>query len=270
MKLRVLPWLTPNCINFLNNLFKWLPASIVPAKLNVLEVGGGNSSLYFLSKGCKIVTIESDDNYIADLRNTATAAGFSVDICTANNQECFIEQSIADLIIIKATDISEIAKSVLLKNYDIFINDGISRHEFLEFYIENKMESMLILDNCEYCANCGYLSLSSAYPERIKSFRNFLRSSNYKHYLFEQIEGRDGHGIPDATGNEISGRWISAVAWPNDSKFAKQIVTDQGLPMVIKDGLDDSDISTVRQKNPYLPESSDKFISSHRNNRDYE
>jgi hypothetical protein len=270
MKLRVLPWLTPNCINFLNNLFKWLPASTSPAKLNILEVGGGNSSLYFLSKGCKIVTIESDDNFIEVLRNAATAVGFSVDICTANNQTSFIDQSSADLKIIKATNISEIEKSVLLKDYDIFINDGISRHEFLEFYIINKMKSILILDNCEYCANCGYLSLSSAYPERIKSYRKFLRSSSHKHYLFEQIEGRDGHGIPDATGSEITGRWISAITWPNDSKFAKYIVTDLGLPMVIKDGLNDSDISTVREKNPYLPELSDKFINSHQNSRDYE
>lgn len=270
MKLRVLPWLTPRCIDFLNNIFKWLPATISTTKINVLEIGGGNSSLYFLSKGCNVVTIESEDCFIEDLQKTGISMGYSVDVCNTKEQLQFLHESKADLKIIKAENIEEVDTEILLEDYHLFLNDGISRHEFLDFYVENKMKPMIILDNTEYAANCGHLRQACAYPERILSYRRFLRSTEYNYYLFEQAEGREGHRVPDSFGEEIRGRWLSTVAWHNNSIYAKQIITDLGFPLVINDGIDDSDVLSVREKNPYPPKDPNAFITSHKLSRKFD
>ena len=75
MKIRCLPWYTQDCITFLNNLFKWFPG-VLQKTPTVLEIGGGNSTLYYLSKGCSVVCIESDDAYIDSIIGIARSAGY--------------------------------------------------------------------------------------------------------------------------------------------------------------------------------------------------
>ena len=49
------PWLTLSCVRFLEEFLKLNPNS------KILEIGGGNSTLFFKKNGYNIKTIESDD-----------------------------------------------------------------------------------------------------------------------------------------------------------------------------------------------------------------
>ena len=67
------PWLTLSCVRFLEEFLKLNPKS------KILEIGGGNSTLFFLKNGYNVKTIESDDSFknfliqllkIENLKNT--------------------------------------------------------------------------------------------------------------------------------------------------------------------------------------------------------
>ena len=128
---------------------------------------------------------------------------------------------------------------------------GIARREILEKLISDRINSILVLDNVEYCANWGRLDGDSAKPELIKVYRSFLRSNDWKAYIFEQPEGRLGHGSPDKTGWESPHRWMSAVAWPANHLMQEFMVTNLGFPVVNEIGRQDHDVQSVVQRCPY-------------------
>lgn len=250
MKLRVQPWFTDSCTVFLNNLFKWYP-KYLGQPVSVLEWGGGNSSIYFLQKQCRLLTIECDDGYIDDLVKISRSLGFKA-IVTTNLKDSAEQFNNFDLTILKATAFDEIGESVFeLIDWSIVVNDGISRKEVIETLMKHKAGSIVVLDNAEYCANWGKLERSSAHPDRVKSYRQMLRDPFWRHYLFEQPEGREGHSSPDFSGWEAPHRWLSAVLWPHDHLLAKLMVSHIGLPLVTRDGLHDEDIATLPERCPF-------------------
>ena len=248
-RLRVVPWWTDACSTFLNNIFKWLPATL-SHPLVALEYGGGNSTFYLLGKHVKVVTVESDDAYIEFICGVARNVGYKV--CTV--EPCDFNSNLLSeyqLVVVKSPNLSA-TDNILNKHlWDIVINDGISRLEVLEAIHQSHLNAIVILDNVEYCANWGRLERSSAKPGRIKAYRAMLRDTEWRHYIFEQSEGREGRGAADKTGWESPHRWASAVLWPVEHVLSKQLVSNIGLPIVNELGADDSDVDTVEERCPF-------------------
>lgn len=250
MILRTLPWFTDDSILFLNNLFKWYPKEI-NKELTLLEFGGGNSTLYFLQKNCKILTVESNDEFIKDLYSLAISTGATAKIVESLSQ---VEESFLnfDLIILKAKSYDEIGSSIFgIVNWDIIVNDGISRKEVLQMFYKESKNSILILDNCEYCANWGRLARSSAKVDTVRVYREFLRNNDWNKYLFEQKEGRDGYCTTDATGWESPNKWVTGVLWNKNHILNKFMITNIGFPLINLEGISDKDINSLEKRCPY-------------------
>lgn len=248
-RFRIVPWWTDDCSTFLNNIFKWLPITL-SRSLVTLEFGGGNSTLYLLTKGSKVVTIESDENYINFIHRSAQSTGYtSASVSPREFNKKLLEDN--QLVIIKATDYSDVANLVFDHPWDFIVNDGISRKEVLSDIHQKGINSIIILDNVEYCANWGRLDRTSAKPDLIKIYRSILRDKNWRHYIFEQPEGRDGRGSADKTGWESPHRWASAVLWPDTHLFSQLMITSIGLPLVNESGLNDADTETLKERCPF-------------------
>lgn len=218
--------------------------------LKCLEFGGGNSTFYLLGKGLKVITVENDDNYIKFLEEISSNIGFK---CKKINPYELDNKTIDsyDLLIIKASSISELGDIILQFDWDLIVNDGISRRELLE-QIHNKLRNtIIILDNVEYSANWGRLDRGSAKPDLIKAYRSILRDKEWSHIIFEQPEGRDGRGVADKTGWESPHRWASAVLWPSNHLLAKLMVSNIGMPIVNQLGVDDADTETLGERCPF-------------------
>ena len=251
MKLRINPWFTDGCTLFLNNIFKWYPG-VLKTKLTVLEFGGGNSTLFFLQKKAKVVTIESDDVFIADIKNVALQLGYKVHVADKLFSEFELIET-NDLIIIKSVDIKEIKFDIFTAlDWTFIVNDGISRKDIVsKIQSSNLTNSIIIIDNIEYCANWGHLDRSSAKPDLVSIYRKILRDTNWTNYIFEQPEGRDSHAAADTTGWEAPHRWASAVLWNKEHLLNKFIISNLGFPIVNINGIDDSDINTLGERCPY-------------------
>jgi hypothetical protein len=249
MQMRVVPWFTDGAVCFLNNLFKWYH-DFIGSKVKVLEFGGGNSTLYFLSKNCRVLTVESDEKFVNNLYDLVISNGKTVKIIDGvDGLGEFISNT--DLLILKASDVSDVDDKVFDLKWDIIVNDGVSRKEVVSL-IENKFsESVIILDNIEYCANWGRLARSSAKVETVEVYRRFIRSNNYQKYLFEQPEGREGYAQSDCSGWESPNRWITGIFWSNSHIFSRMMLTHQGSPVVNIQGVNDDDLLSLEERCPY-------------------
>lgn len=250
MNLRVVPWLTPALTDFLNNTFKWY-SKLVGHQTTVLEWGGGNSSLYFLQKKCKVMTVESDTAFLESVSSMAKNLGHTV--CVVQNVEDALKKyNDHDLTILNVPDLQSIGTNIFdALPWDIVVNDGISRDEVLDAVGAMKGSPIVILDNAEYCANWGHLERSSGKKKRATTYRNFIRNPDWQKYLFEQPEGRDGYCAADSFGWESPNRWISSVFWKNDHLFQKLMVTHLGFPLVNLDGLADEDLKDLEERCPF-------------------
>lgn len=249
MRLRIVPWFTDDSIVFLNNLFKWYPQTL-KKRLSMLEFGGGNSTVYFLQRGCSVVTVESEDVYIRDLVDLAKTIDISC--CVVDSMPEYIKHSQDyDLIIFKATEYEAIKELILSKKWSIITNDGITRANILQDVYLKTEESIIILDNIEYCANWGRLEKCSGKKKQSELYREFLRDKNWAKYIFEQKEGRNGHCIADFTGFESPHRWITGIFWKNTHILSKYIISHQGLPVVNELGINNLDLDDLEDRCPY-------------------
>lgn len=248
-RLRVVPWWTDDCSTFLNNVFKWLPPTLTAPPIT-LEFGGGNSTLYLLGKGSRVVTIESDDRYIDFIASAARNIGFKT---ASVNAESFSLDLMThhNLVIIKAKEYADVSHLVTAERWDFIVNDGIARKELLSTIHQHQVNSVVILDNVEYCANWGRLDRSSAKPDLIKVYRSILRDSQWRHYIFEQPEGREGRGSADKSGWESPHRWASAVLWPSSHLFTRLMLTQLGFPLVNGTGEQDADLASLAERCPF-------------------
>ena len=250
MKIRIHPWFTDACSTFLNNLFKWYPETI-KERLTVLEWGGGNSTIYFLQNQCQVLTVESNDTYINYLATLTKQLGYKINVVSTLTEAKHNFKDF-DLTILKADKLEDIGEDIFdYINWSIILNDGISRLQVLEAIKKRDCNSIVILDNAEYCANWGKLEKASAHPDRVKSYRQFLRDPQWQHYIFEQSEGREGHSAEDATGWEAPHRWLSAILWKNNHLLAKLMVTNIGFPLVSMEGIDDEDLNSLSERCPF-------------------
>lgn len=251
MKLRVLPWFTDGCVTFLNNLFKWYPA-LVPGTMNMLEWGGGNSTLYFLQRGLRVVSIEPSAEYLRKIESLASELGYRVARWNGvDDLKVVLDR--ANLLLVDA----ELVKDRESKIFDagvewhFVVNDGVSRESVMNLAQEHARSSILVVDNIEYCANWGRLERCAAHPTRVRSYRKLLRDTYWRHCLFEQAEGRELRSAADATGWEAPHRWISGVFWGHSHLLSKLVVSSLGFPVVTVEGAEDGDIETIPERCPF-------------------
>ncbi|MCB1538806.1 MAG: hypothetical protein H6865_06355 [Rhodospirillales bacterium] len=248
-RMRVVPWWTDGCARFVTGVFKWWPR-VLGRALKVLEYGAGNSTLYLLARGARVVSIEHDAGYRGFVRGAAEQAGYKV---VETPPEGFAPTMLDayDLVLIAATGFAETERILCVGSWDVVINDGIGRREVLEIIREKAIGALIILDNVEYCANWGRLDRTSAKPDLMRVYRAMLRDAAWRHYIFEQPEGREGHGQADAAGWESPHRWASAVLWPQGHDFARLMVTQIGWPLVNPQGADDADLEDIGVRCPF-------------------
>ena len=70
--LRILPWITDGATNFLDTFFE---NQRFKKPVRVFEFGCGNSTLYFLSKGCAVYSVEHDLDWAKKITETAKLFG---------------------------------------------------------------------------------------------------------------------------------------------------------------------------------------------------
>ncbi len=253
--LRMIPWWTDGANRFVANFTKWYPR-LLNRRITAFEVGSGNSTLFLLSRGFQVTSAECDQGYIRHVSRVALSSGFSVNIVKSMAD---ISKEY-DLTIISLPPYSDKIKpgfwfdslklDVTDLNYDVLINDGVDRAHFLRLFDLCK-GSIIILDNCEYAANWGKLTKSSAKPDLSALYRKFLRSSSWKNFVFEQTEGRDGMGVADPTGWESNHRWLTSVSYSHEHIFSELIISDIGMPLVNNFGINDHDLSTLTVRCPF-------------------
>lgn len=121
----------------MNNIFKWYP-SFIENKVTVLEWGGGNSTLYFLGKGSKVLTVEHNDEYICSIVSMAKIIGYSISV-ESNLLDSFKALHDFDLVILKSSSFEDIGERIFYFNWTFVVNDGVSRTELNEALIEKKV-----------------------------------------------------------------------------------------------------------------------------------
>lgn len=247
--LRINPWWTDGCSSFISGLLKWYP-SMLTEQLYVLEYGGGNSTLYLLSKGLKVLTVEDNEEYVELISSIAKSVGYNICVTTttAYTNE-LLEQF--DLVLIYAQTPHGALNVLSERSWSIVVNDGMLRLDVLQEIQRLHMETIIVLDNVEYCANWGRLDRTSAKPDLVRTYRAMIRDPGWRSYIFEQQEGRNGRGCPDKTGWESPHRWASAVLWPINHILNSLMVTDIGMPMVNSLGIDDADIASLHDRCPF-------------------
>lgn len=251
--IRVTPWFTDGTVAFLNGFLKWKDSFLEATKCEptVLEVGGGSSTLYFLQKGLSVVSVESDPSWRERLRWFGEDSG--IHVCESMSGPCDHDDEgmTPNLQLITAEVFADIPEWVFSPDYLLSVSDGIDRWEVLDRLIATQGEGLVIVDNLEFASDWGCLPISAGYPERAAAWRGHLRDTRRDWLLFEQPEGRDGHGVPDHVGIEREGRKISGITWRKPSVAASLGMTVSGTCLVSPSSRDDTDLEDLRERCPY-------------------
>ena len=75
--LRVLPWITDGATNFIDGYIRNIKQRRKRVRPKVFEYGAGNSTLYWLDKGCLVEAVDHDEKWVESIRKTASAFNFS-------------------------------------------------------------------------------------------------------------------------------------------------------------------------------------------------
>jgi hypothetical protein len=229
--LHVLPWLTDGALDFLDSHIFYVKAEL-KRNPRVFEFGAGNSTLYFLSRGCYVRSVEHDSDWCQKIERVA---------------ECFGYESRLSL------DLAErpynLKFETFFNSFDLVLIDGRDRVKCLETVLAKlkneppHKQPILILDNTEHLADkyAQYLSMLNDY-----SLFHFEMP-----FVFGGVvtpsESRDGLNFPadfpanglaanayrDRAGNASKGRWITTIAVPK----ARGEFTSQGVPLLPTKGL---------------------------------
>lgn len=128
--LRVLPWITDGAVDFIDTFIA--ERNKLGLTTRIFEFGAGNSTLYFLSRGCFVRSIEHDAEWANKIQKTAEAFDYesNLDLITAARPyaDCYLDDGV-----------------------DLTIIDGRDRVKCLEFVIENmsNLNQLIVLDNTE-------------------------------------------------------------------------------------------------------------------------
>lgn len=222
--LHVLPWLTDGAVNFLDCYIFHLKQTIGKNPM-VFEFGGGGSTLYFLSRGCFVTTVDHEREWVVKIQAIATALGHE-DRLTLRGEnrpyDCAINKSTED--------------------FDIILIDGRDRVKCLETVIGQFpmrfSSSILVLDNTE--------RVNDQYSDYLPLLENHKLIHFEQPFVLgaivtqaETIIGLDiknrmpTNGLAagvhrDRSGNCNKGRSITSIAIPK----AMGEFTSQGVPLI--------------------------------------
>lgn len=224
--LHVLPWLTDGAVDFLDSHIFYVKASL-RHNPRVFEFGSGNSTLYFLSRGCIVTSVEDDEEWCKKIYKVAT---------------CFNYEDQLTLIYAPRPYDAEFDTSK--NNYNLVLIDGRDRVRCLGSVLKNlssvpsNQQPILILDNTERIADkyADYLAMLGNYNlihfESPFIFGGAVTQSDSREGL-KLPEGFPSNGLAanvyrDRSGNSAKGRWITTIAIPK----AIGEFTSQGVPLL--------------------------------------
>jgi hypothetical protein len=193
----------------------------------VIEFGAGNSTLYFLSRGCLVTSVEHDQEWCRKIGDVADCFGYQDRLALTYAQRPYHNRFDASA-----------------NNYDLVFIDGRDRVKCLERIIEQlgrlstSKQPMLILDNTKRVADkyANYLSMLDGF-----SLFHFEAPFVFGGTV-TQSETLDGMILPpglpsnglaanayrDRAANTSKGRWITTIAVPK----GRCEFTSQGVPLV--------------------------------------
>ena len=121
-----IPWWTYGSIQFIDQ--------IVTTKSRILEIGGGNSSLYWMERGNHLVTLETDSKWINML---------------THDERFDVEKH--KIIHIPKEDLKLIVNELENEFFDVVINDGSGDRASIGEYLATKVQEdgIIIWDNSE-------------------------------------------------------------------------------------------------------------------------
>jgi len=73
--LRVLPWITDGATDFIENII--CERNKKGQETRIFEFGSGNSTLYFLSRGCRVTSVDHDEEWGKKVLQSAQAFGYA-------------------------------------------------------------------------------------------------------------------------------------------------------------------------------------------------
>lgn len=128
--LRVLPWITDGATEFIDNFIADRKAA--KGTVKVFEFGAGNSTLYFLSRGCVVRSIEHESDWATKVSQTAEVFGYSSQL-QINCENRPYHQHYQD------------------QDYDIILVDGRDRMLCMSHILARGLndDSILVFDNSE-------------------------------------------------------------------------------------------------------------------------
>jgi hypothetical protein len=183
--LRVLPWITDGAVDFLDGLI--FDRSRKSGPVRVFEFGLGNSTLYFLSRGCHVIAIDHDEAWVNSVKGASDAFGYSDRLGIAAHSRPYNAAY-------KPSD------------YDIISIDGRDRVSCLKTVIEAGVseKTVLLLDNTERVSGGRY----AEYAELLKDFRQI----HFEHPCVPGVDPRHGN-YKDKSGGRVGHRWLTTVAY---------------------------------------------------------
>jgi predicted O-methyltransferase YrrM len=158
--LRVLPWITDGATDFIDNFINERTRRGLETR--VFEFGSGNSTLYFLSKGCSVVSIEHDFEWADKVLTTAEAFGYKEKLKLHKSERpyCQLYQD---------------------SGFDITVIDGRDRVQCFLHVLDSivNRDQIIVFDNTE---RFDYI-----YKDAVKLFKKYdLRSIHFEQHQLEQ------------------------------------------------------------------------------------
>ncbi len=183
--LRVLPWITDGAVSFLDGfLFR-------NKNTHVFEFGMGNSTLYFLTKGCIVTAVDHDPNWVELVEKTADNFQMGDRLMASCLPRPYLpayQSNNYSIVAIDGRDRVECLKHVL----DIGINDS----------------TILLLDNTERVNGGRYVE-----------YQSLLNGFQQIHFEQPCVPGvpPDTGNYNDRSGNRVTHRWITTVAYKSNN-----------------------------------------------------
>lgn len=188
--LRVLPWITDGATNFLDGFI----SNNLKSSTKVFEFGLGNSTLYFLSRGCHVTGVEHDANWLNMITSTAKVFGYEKLSISLAPRPYFETYS--------------------TNQFEIISIDGRDRVLCLKKVLQLglKDSSIIVLDNTERI---------SSFNARYAEYTSLLEGMNVLHFEQPYIEGLDPSisSFPDRAGHRVNHRWITTIAFNSSRNY---------------------------------------------------
>ena len=158
--LRVLPWLTDGATDFIDNFINFRCINGLSTK--VFEFGSGNSTLYFLSKGCEVTSVEHDFDWAERVYKSACAFDYQQKLNLVKAAQPYFDQYVDT-------------------GYDITVIDGRDRVACFAQVLKslNNKKQLIVFDNTE--------RLDYSYQDALSLIEQYgLKSMHFEQHQLEQ------------------------------------------------------------------------------------